>query len=340
MIVDLRSDTVTQPTPAMREAMMAAPLGDDVLGDDPTVQELEKLTASLTGHESGVFIPSGTMGNQIAIASHTNPGDSVLCEDEAHILYYEVGAPAVLNGVTLRTILSEGGVIDPEQLEHRILKSSIHTPGTTLMCFENTHNRAGGTVTSIENHKAYKDIAEQNNIKTHLDGARVFNAAIALNCEVSDITKNVESVSVCLSKGLGAPVGSVLTGRNELIDKARIWRKRLGGGMRQSGLLAAAGIFGLKNIFPLLKDDHRRTHELFEALDGLTGLEPKLPETNILMVSTAKKAEVWKLALEGEGVRTIAMDPHRLRLVFHHQVDDEKLDQTIKSFRKVAVQLS
>lgn len=340
MIVDLRSDTVTQPTPEMKAAMMAAPLGDDVLLDDPTVQELEQLATTITGHQAAVFVPSGTMGNQIAIAAHTKPGDSVLCEDEAHILYYEVGAPAILNGVTLRTVSTENGIIAPDQISKRILTSSLHTPGTTLLCFENSHNRAGGTATPIHFHQEYQSIAQSLGLKIHLDGARVFNAATALNCSVSEITKYVDSVSICLSKGLGAPVGSVLTGTQELVDRARIWRKRLGGGMRQSGLLAAAGIYGLNHIAPLLVDDHVRTRNLYEALDGLTGLDPIEPQTNILMVHTSQPADQWVQELESHGVRCFAMDPNRIRLVFHHQISDEHVNHTIKAFQKCAVQFA
>lgn len=340
MIVDLRSDTVTQPTTEMKAAMMAAPLGDDVLLDDPTVQELEQLATTITGHQAAVFVPSGTMGNQIAIAAHTHPGDSVLCEDEAHILYYEVGAPAILNGVTLRTVTTENGIITPDQISKRILIPSLHTPGTTLLCFENTHNRAGGTVTPIHFHQEYQSLAQSLGLKVHLDGARVFNAATALNCSVSEITKYVDSVSICLSKGLGAPVGSVLTGTHELIDRARIWRKRLGGGMRQSGLLAAAGIYGINHIAPLLSDDHVRTRNLYEALDGLTGLHPIDPQTNILMVHTAHPADQWVQALESHGVRCFAMDPNRIRLVFHHQISDDHVNHTIKAFQKCAVQFA
>lgn len=340
VIADLRSDTVTTPTAAMLEAMVAAPVGDDVLGDDPTVMKLEQVACEHTGHEAAVFVPSGTMGNQIAIASHTAPGDSILAEDEAHILYYEVGAPAVLNGVIVRTIPTERGVVDPDMIEKRILKGSLHTPGTVLLCFENSHNRAGGTVTPLDHHRAYRQIADKLGIKVHLDGARVFNAATALGVPVKEITKHVDSVSFCLSKGLGAPVGSVLTGSQDLIEKARVWRKRLGGGMRQAGILAAAGLYCLENHVSLLADDHRRTRDLYDALCGMPGLEPLEPETNILMVKTTHPAEEWTDALEAQGVRAFPMDPHRIRFVFHHQVDDNALEQAKVVFRRLAVEFA
>lgn len=339
-IVDLRSDTVTTPTPAMKDAMMAAPVGDDVLGDDPTVAELEQLVTEITGHQAAVFVPSGTMGNQIAIASHTSPGDSILAEDQAHVLYYEVGAPAVLNGLLTRTVQTANGIIDPDAVPDRLLQSSLHTPGTTLFCLENTHNRAGGTVTPVAHHARYREIGDRHNLKLHLDGARVFNAAVALGVEVKGITQYVDSVSICLSKGLGAPVGSVLTGSTALVEKARVWRKRLGGGMRQSGLLAAAGIYALQNHVSLLAHDHRRTRELYNAILGLPGLDPVEPQTNILMVKTHRPAEDWRQALEQSGVHTFAMDPYRIRFVFHHQVTDEGLDQTKAAFRRWAVEFA
>ena len=339
-IVDLRSDTVTTPTEEMMEAMMCAKVGDDVLGDDPTVARLEEIAAMHTGHETAVFVPSGTMGNQIALASHTNPGDSIVAEDEAHILYYEVGAPAVLNGLLTRTVQTERGIMDAESIEKRLLQPSLHTPGTSLICLENSHNRAGGSVTTVESHREIRALADSHRLPIHLDGARVFNAAVALGVEVSQITDQVDSVSFCLSKALGAPVGSVLTGSMDFIEKARIWRKRLGGGMRQAGILAAAGIYALDNHIDKLADDHRRTKELYEALNGLPGLDPTKPETNILMVNCDLPAENWIKALEEDGIRAFAMDPHRMRFVFHHQVTDEGLEQAKVVFRRIAVEFA
>src|SRR5471030_2880547 len=254
--VDLRSDTVTRPTPVMFEAMHAAPLGDDVLGDDPTVIELEELAARMTGKEAALFVPSGTMGNQIALASHCDPGDAIIIEEEAHIIYYEVGGPALLAGVVTFTLPSTRGVMDPSNVERHILKRDLHTPGTTLLCLENTHNRGGGSIIPIEIMRQYREIAEPRGVKIHLDGARVFNAAVALGVPVSHITEHVDSVNFCLSKGLRSPIGSLLCGSNEMIAKGRIWRKRLGGGMRQAGILAACGIVSLTQMVDRLADDH------------------------------------------------------------------------------------
>jgi len=210
--------------------MQNAPLGDDVLGDDPTVIQLEELAAKMTGKQSALFVPSGTMGNQLALASHCDRGDAIIIEEQAHIIYYEVGAPALLAGVVTFTLPSTRGVMDPGNVERHILRRDLHTPGTSLICLENTHNRGGGSIIPIETMRDYRQIADTHGVKIHLDGARVFNAAVALGVPVIDITEHVDSVNFCLSKGLRSPIGSLLCGTTEMIDKARIWRKRLGGG--------------------------------------------------------------------------------------------------------------
>src|SRR5256714_1052062 len=261
-IVDLRSDTVTRPTPEMYEAMLNAPLGDDVLGDEPTVTALEKLAAEKLGKQAAVFVPSGTIGNQIALATHTKPGDAILVEEEAHIFYAEVGAPAVIAGVVTFTLPSHRGVLAPEVVERHILKRNIHTPGTTLLCVENTHNRAGGTVVPLETMRHYAELCRQHGLKLHLDGARVYNAAVALGVPVSEIAQHASSVNFCLSKGLRAPIGSLLCGDAEFIERARYWRKRLGGGMRQAGILAACGIVSLTKMVDRLADHHPRARAL------------------------------------------------------------------------------
>lgn len=335
--VDLRSDTVTRPTPEMWEAMRAAPVGDDVLGDDPTVTALEKKLAALTGHEAAIYVPSGTMGNQIAIATHTKPGDTFLVEDEAHVLFYEVGAPAVLNGVMPRSVQGDDGVLDPALVEKRMMHGSIHTPGSTLLCIENTHNRAGGTVTSVERHRELREVANRLGLAVHLDGARVFNAATALNVPLKEITQHVDSVSICLSKGLGAPIGSVLCGSQAFIERADFWRKRMGGGMRQSGLLAAAGIYALDHHVHKLPDDHRRCKALAESLGGLPGISAPVPQTNLLIATTYRPAEEWMHALSQHGVETFDIAPNRLRAVFHHQINDEDLERAVDAFKKTAL---
>ncbi len=333
--VDLRSDTVTRPSPPMREAMMSAKLGDDVLGDEPTVQELEARCIGLTGHEAAVFVPSGTMGNQIGIASQTQPGDSILVEDDAHILYYEVGALAVLNGLTVRSMPSNLGVVDPAIIAPRKLTASLHTPGTTLLCLENTHNRHGGTITSPEIHAETAQVARDLGLRVHMDGARLWNAASALGLPIHAFTQHVDSVSLCFSKGLGAPVGSVLCGSASHIEKARIWRKRLGGGMRQSGLLAAACLYAVDHQFKDLQHDHRRARILSEAINALPTLTSPVPETNIVMVDVPDPAEEWVARLAEEGVDCFPFGPKRLRLVFHRDVSDTGLELAIRAFRKL-----
>jgi threonine aldolase len=319
----------------MFEAMQRAPLGDDVLGDDPTVMRLEELAADMTGKEEAVFVPSGTMGNQIAIACHCKPGDAMLIEEDAHILYYEVGAPAVLAGVVSWTMPSRHGVMKPEDVERRVLRQSLHTPGTTLLALENTHNRAGGTVIPLETMAAYRQIATQHDMMIHLDGARVFNAAVALGVPVREIAKHVDSVNFCLSKGLRSPVGSLLCGSESFIAAARLWRKRLGGGMRQSGLLAACGIVSLTKMVDRLAYDHRRAKQAAEALESVPGLsiEWETVQTNMVMVNTDAPADLWLEAIKERGVWAMAPSPNRIRLVFHADVDDSKLDRAIEAFR-------
>ncbi len=336
MTVDLRSDTVTTPTPAMYEAMAAAELGDDVLGHDPTTERLEALAAETVGMEAALFVPSGTMGNQIALATHTRPGDSVLFEDDAHMLFYEAAAPAVFAGVQARTVPSDRGIVDPERVAARVLKRSEHTPGTTLLCLENTHNRAGGSATPVATHARLREVASEAGLKVHLDGARVFNAAVALGVPVREVTRHVDTVNFCLSKGLASPVGSVLCGPAAFIGEARFWRKRMGGGLRQSGLLAACGIVSLTQMVDRLAEDHRRAAALAEALSGLPGIRPVPPETNILMLDLDRPASEWQGALEERGVRTIPVAPHRLRLVFHKDVDDEGLEQAGRHIRELS----
>jgi threonine aldolase len=335
-LVDLRSDTVTRPTEEMFEAMRQAPLGDDVLGDDPTVMRLEELAAETLGKEQAVFVPSGTMGNQCALASHCSPGDAILVEEDAHILYYEVGGPALIAGVVSWTLPSKHGVMDPDVIEKRVLKHSIHTPGTAVLCLENTHNRAGGTVVPLDHMRAYRELADRHGMKIHLDGARVFNAAAFLGVAVAEIAENVDSVTFCLSKALRAPIGSVLCGDEAFIERARLWRKRLGGGMRQAGLLAACGIVSLTRMVDRLGEDHARASRLAEALDEMPGLQVnrETVQTNIVIVETKKPAEAWQQRLEADGVLCFAFGDHRLRLVLHADIDDGKLERAIKAFGK------
>lgn len=336
-IVDLRSDTVTRPTEEMFEAMRNAPLGDDVLGDEPTVTRLEQLAAETVGKEAALFVPSGTMGNQIALACHCNRSDAILIEEEAHILYYEVGASALIAGVVSWTLPSDRGTMDPANVERHALKTNLHTPGTTLLCLENTHNRAGGAIIPLEAMAAYRQVADRTGMKVHLDGARVFNAAVGLGVPVSEITQHVDSVNFCLSKGLRAPVGSLLCGSQDFIEKARIWRKRLGGGMRQAGILAACGIVSLTQYVDRLADDHRRAKQMATAISQLPGFRVDLDsvETNMVLVHTDGSAPEMQAALHAKGVWCMPTGPTTLRLVLHADIDDVRTERAIEAFRSL-----
>jgi threonine aldolase len=340
-VVDLRSDTVTRPTPEMYEAMMNAPLGDDVYSDDPTVNELEVLAAKMTGKEAALFVPSGTMGNQIAIACHTQPGDSIIVEEDAHIIYYEAGAPAVLAQVVTWTLRSNRGVMDPADIERHILKRDLHSPGTAVLCVENTHNRAGGTIVPQEYMAAYASLCASRGLKFHLDGARVFNAAAGLGVPVSEITQYVDSVSFCLSKALRSPVGSLLCGPSEFIDRARLWRKRLGGGMRQAGILAACGIVSLTSMVDRLADDHRRARSFASAISELPGVHVNWDtvQTNMVMIGTDAPAVAWTAGLREHGIWASAFGVNMVRFVFHADIDDAKLERAIEGFKKVSASL-
>lgn len=340
-IVDLRSDTVTRPTQEMVEAMLAAPVGDDVLGDDPTVTELEQLAARMLGKEAAVFTPSGTMANQIAIATHTSPGDVVIMEEDAHVFFYEVGAPAILANVLTRTLPSTMGVMDPDRVEQAVMKRNLHTPGTSLICVENTHNRAGGTTIPLSAQLAYREICDRHGLALHLDGARAFNASVALGVSIAELVRAYDSVSICLSKGLRSPVGSVLVGSSEFIEQARYWRKRLGGGMRQSGILAACGIVSLTKMVDRLAEDHERALEFGKAAQQIPGITLDLStvQTNMVIVGTKWPHDLLLQAMRQDDVWALSPGPNRIRFVFHADVDDEKAGRAIESLRQRANEL-
>jgi threonine aldolase len=331
---DLRSDTVTKPPPEMRKAMAEAIVGDDVLGDDPTVSELERLVAELTGKEAAMFVPSGTMSNQIAIACHCRPGDAILIEEDAHMIHYEVGGSAVIAGVVSWTLPSHRGAIAPTDIRRRYRKGDLHTPKTALLCLENTHNRAGGAVISQAHLADTRQLAHELGLSVHMDGARVWNAAVAQGVSVREIAQYADSISVCLSKGLRAPVGSVLCGPAEFMDRARIWRKRLGGGMRQAGILAAAGIISVTQMIDRLAKDHARAKRLAKAVAKLPGLQVDIDgvETNLVLVNTKLPADLWQERMEARGILFFGVAPNRFRMVTHADVDDVAIDATIEAF--------
>ncbi|MFC4452712.1 GntG family PLP-dependent aldolase [Deinococcus sonorensis] len=327
-IIDLRSDTVTTPTPEMRRAMAEALVGDDVYAEDPTVNELQAEAAQLLGFEAGLFMPSGTMTNQVAIAVHTQRGEEVICAEGSHIYEWELGMMATFSGVVPRFVPAPGGVPDPEQLR-RAVRRSIHQSPSGLISLENTHNKAGGTVLPLEVIRGAREVASSEGLPLHLDGARVMNAAAALNVPVREITQHFDSVSLCLSKGLGAPVGSVLLGSRAFIGRAHRYRKMMGGGMRQAGILAAAGLIALREGPAKLQDDHRRARVLAEALlNAGHDVDLNTVQTNMIY-ATIPDAQTHVDRWAAQGLRSSALEPDRVRFVFHHQITDELLERAV-----------
>jgi len=338
MRVDLRSDTVTLPTPEMRRAMAAAELGDDVYGEDPTVNRLQERVAEYLGHEAALFTPTGTMANEIAIKVWTQPCDAILVDAESHILHYELAGPAVISGVQIDTYPITDGIFTVESIESRIRIADDHTPGTRLVCIENTHNRCGGTILPPEQMPLLRAMADRYQIPLHLDGARLFNAAVALGVSPQVWTRSVDSAMIAFSKGLCCPVGSVLVGSRAFIREAHRVRKLLGGGMRQVGVLAAACLVALDTMIDRLAEDHARAKRLAEAIAEMPGFSVNLQtvQTNMVYVHTVRPAVEVERALAAQGVLCIALDPQRLRLVTHKDIDDHAIDYAIAAFARVA----
>ncbi|MGB6690407.1 MAG: GntG family PLP-dependent aldolase [Terracidiphilus sp.] len=327
-MIDLRSDTVTRPTPEMRAAMAAAEVGDDVYGEDPTVNLLEKRAAEIFGREAALLVPSGTMGNQIAIRLHTRPGQEVICESRAHILDWEMATTAVFSGCLVRAVYAERGILTWKHIEPVIYKRGSFRAATGLIEIENTANLAGGGCTPLDVMEEIWQSAKERKLPVHLDGARIFNAATALGLDVKTLTRGFDTVMFCLSKGLGAPVGSMLVGSAELMDQARIYRKCLGGGMRQAGVLAAAGLIALGQMPARLHEDHANARLLAEALSNMEGVAIDLDavETNIVIFrltgpSTGSLTASELVArLKTRGVLASTVGPDAIRLVTHHDV--------------------
>lgn len=331
-MVDLRSDTVTQPSSAMREAMAGALVGDDVYGEDPTVNRLEAQAAALLGKEAGLFVPSGTMANQVAILAHTERGDELFIHRDSHAYYYEGGGAALWAGAMLTLLDGDEGLFSADTLEQAVRPANIHHPRPRLVSLENTHNRAGGAALSSLRMDPVMDRAHALGLRVHVDGARLFNAAVALNEWPERLVSRADSVSICLSKGLGAPVGSVVVADRDFIAVARRYRKWLGGGMRQAGVLAAAGILALENR-ERLHEDHARARALFEGLRELSyqAWQPSVP-TNMVMVNTRGSAESWVNAARERGVLVGAMGESLVRLVTHLDVHDEDVTRALEVF--------
>ena len=324
-MIDLRSDTVTRPTLEMRAAMAAAEVGDDVYGEDPTVNLLEKRAAEVFGREAALFVPTGTMGNQIAIRLHTQPGQEVIAESRAHILDWEMATTAVFSGCLVRAVVAERGILTWKHIEPAITGRGAFRAATGLIEIENTANLAGGTVTPLPVLEEIWMGAKERKLPVHLDGARIFNAAVALGVDVKTLTSGFDTVMFCLSKGLGAPVGSMLTGSAEQMERARIFRKALGGGMRQAGVLAAAGLIALEQGPGRLHEDHANARLLAEALSNMEGVEIELDsvETNIVVFSLTGGRSAAELAnrLKARGVLMSAVGKDTIRLVTHLDVD-------------------
>lgn len=338
--IDLRSDTVTLPTPEMRRAMAEAPLGDDVYGEDPTINRLQELAAEMTGKEAGLFVPSGTMGNLAAILTHCGRGDEVILGKSSHTFLFEAGGLSALGGVHPNQIPNQpDGTLDLDQIRSGIRSDDPHHPVTRLVSLENTHNRCGGAPLTIEYTRAVGEIARQRGLSVHLDGARLFNAAAALGVSAKDLAAPVDSVTFCLSKGLCAPVGSVLCGSFDFIHRAHRVRKQLGGGMRQAGVIAAAGIVALEHMVDRLQDDHQRAKRLAQDLAGIPGLlvDPGSPFTNMVFLNIGPEtapltAETIAQRLAAQGVLVGAVGERRFRLVTHYWIDDSDIDRASDAF--------
>lgn len=337
--IDLRSDTVTEPTDNMRKAMFEAIVGDDVYEDDPTVKELEHYAANLVNKEAALFVPSGTFGNQLALFTHCNRGEEVILGDNCHIVAHEVGASSVIAGVQLRTIDNPKGILDISEVEKRIRKDEdIHVPDTRLICVENAHST--GVVVPLDNMRDIYDLAQKYNLKVHLDGARLFNAAAYLNVSPSEITKYTDSVMFCLSKGLCAPIGSILAGSKEFIHQARKKRKLLGGGLRQSGFLAAAGLVALKEMLTPLKTDHENALLLAEELKKIPGIKVNKEDIHINMVffnikDTGIDGQYIVDKLYEKGVKINGEEDGLMRFVTHYWITKEDIYYTCNILKDI-----
>lgn len=333
-MIDLRSDTVTQPTEEMRKAMMTAVVGDDVYDDDPTIRELESYVAALLDKEAALFVPSGTFGNQLCLMTHTKRGDEVIVGHDSHIMAHEVGAAAVIAGVQLRQIESQGGRFDIETLEGYIREEDIHYPDTGLICMEQAHG--DGSVMPLDHMKKISDVAKKHNIPVHLDGARLFNAATALGVEASEVAKYADSVTFCLSKGLCAPIGSMVVGTESFIKRAKKYRKLMGGGLRQAGFLASAGLIALKEMVPRLKEDHDLAKYLASELDKFSNIDVIKERLDINMVffkMTGVDEDKFISSMFDKGIKINGIEDGEWRFVTNNDVSKENIDYTIDTMK-------
>ena len=340
-MINIRSDTVTQPTESMRKAMLEADVGDDVLGDDPTVIKLQNKAAELLGKESALYVPSGTMSNIVATRTHTSPGDEIVTEAHSHIYRYEGGAFAALSGCSVALVDGKNGLMTSEQVSNSIRKaegSLSHYPNGSLVCVENTAQGGGGSVYSQEAIDDICKVAREKDCKLHMDAARLFNASVASNTDPARMVRDFDSVSICLSKGLGAPIGSVLAGSKKDLAQAHRWRKMFGGGMRQAGMMAAAGIYALENNIDRLREDHRRARKFAEALVEMPNFSVNLDtvQSNIVYIGVGKgrsKQMIEKLAKQ--DIDILDTDDSTIRAVFHLHIGDEDLEKIIEVFAQL-----
>jgi len=338
--IDLRSDTVTKPTAAMRKAMAEAEVGDDVFGEDPTVNALQGKIANLLGKEAALFVPSGTMANQLSIKSHTQPGDEVIIEASSHPYNFEGGAGAALSGIQFQCLKGSRGVLDALQIEESIRPADHHFAVTRLVCLENTHNRGGGSIYPLEKMTEIYRLAQSRELFVHLDGARLWNASVATGIKTQEYAQWADSVSVCLSKGLGAPIGSLVAGSKGFIDRVHRFRKMFGGGMRQVGIIAAAGIYALDHHIERLREDHQNAKRLAVGLKEFKGvsIDPKHVETNIVILGVANTgmtaAQVAE-AMRKEGILIHAFGKTQIRLVTHLDITAEDIENALNRFEKV-----
>ena len=337
--IDLRSDTVTKPSAEMRAAMASAEVGDDVICHDPTVDELQEYVAELMGKEAAIFVPSGSMGNQLAIRSHCQPGDEFVCEAECHIYRYEQGAFAQLSGLVPKLLQGKHGILSPNEFEGTIAPEDDHTLRTRLVTLENTHNRGGGTIQPLEYVDSICAWAHENGMRTHLDGARLFNAAVASGIDVKRLTRDFDSASICFSKGLGAPIGSAVVGTSDYIKQVRRNRKLFGGGMRQAGIIAAGALFALKNNVERLTIDHQHAQQLADAANQTKAFAgSRKPETNIVLVNVDPQfGPPAKLvdALAEHGVGSFPFGAQEVRLVTHMDVDTQQIDRACEALTRI-----
>jgi threonine aldolase len=338
MTIDFRSDTVTRPTAGMLEAMMNAPVGDDVFGEDPSINQLQEMAAGMFGMEAALFCPSGTMTNQIAIKCHTQPGDEIICDESAHIYQYEGGGIAFNSGASVKLIHGDRGRINASQVLQAIQPDDVHRPHTSLVALENTSNRGGGSCYSFNEFRAIKEVCTTHGLGFHLDGARIWNALVAKNETTREYGEVFDSISVCLSKSLGCPVGSLLIGKNDFIKKAKRVRKVFGGGMRQAGFMAAAGIYALEHHIERLREDHIHATAIAEAIASTSFVKMMLPvETNIIIFELDKSLSAPQLVdrLKQQGILGYAIAPDRVRLVTHLDITPEMTEKTIQVFNQL-----